>query len=95
MTVADLSNIRIKAVDILWRQLCAALPNESSPDSDYWTTGTDEILSKDQQAIDFLADMFDEMYGEGTVNTGYYDPVEDARNGEVDCYTGYYYCNNA
>lgn len=27
----------------------------------------------------------------GTVNTGYYDPIEDERNNEVDCNTGYYY----
>lgn len=27
------------------------------------------------------------------VNTGYYDPIEDERSGEVDRYTGWWYVN--
>ena len=27
------------------------------------------------------------------INTGYYDPEEDKRNGEEDRYTGWYYVN--
>lgn len=50
-----------------------------------------EILSKDESEVEAIANLFDQLYGEGTCNTGYYDPVEDARNNEVDAYTGLYY----
>ena len=57
----------------------------------------DEILCTTESAVDALADMFETLYkvqGEDVlVNTGYYDPVEDERNGEVDRYTGWRYVN--
>lgn len=61
-----------------------------------WSSG-DEILCKTEEVADALADMFECLYRaqdeEILVNTGYYDPVEDERNLEVDRYTGWWYVN--
>lgn len=61
-----------------------------------WSSG-DEILCKTEEVADALADMFECLYRaqdeEILVNTGYYDPVEDERNREVDRYTGWWYVN--
>lgn len=54
----------------------------------FWSDGT-MILSKSEEAIDALADLFDQLGGES--HTGYYDPIEDEKEGKVDQYTGYYY----
>lgn len=54
-----------------------------------------EILSSEENEVEAIANLFDQLYGEGTCNTGYYDPVEDERNGEVDAYTGLYYVSIA
>jgi hypothetical protein len=54
-----------------------------------------EILSSCESEVEALANLFDQLYGEGTCNTGYYDPAEDERNGEVDAYTGLYYVSIA
>ena len=54
-----------------------------------------EILSSCESEVEALANLFDQLYGEGTCNTGYYDPIEDERNGEVDAYTGLYYVSIA
>lgn len=65
-------------------------------EGDIWSSG-DEILCKTEEVADALADMFECLYRvqgeEILVNTGYYDPVEDERNGEVDRYTGWWYVN--
>ena len=65
-------------------------------DGEIWSAG-DEILCKTESAADALADMFECLYiaqGEKIlINTGYYDPEEDVRNGELDRYTGWWYVN--
>ena len=65
-----------------------ALPDEPSR---IWSKDGDEILCENEQIAEHLADLFDAMYGEPTVNTGYYDPEEDERSGETDDRTGYWY----
>lgn len=59
-----------------------------------WSDG-DEILCRTEDVADALADMIRCMYGSQgesiVVITGYYDPVEDERNGETDKYTGWWY----
>lgn len=61
-----------------------------------WST-CDEILCKTEEVAEALADMFECLYGaqgeEILVNTGYYDPIEDKRNGEEDRFTGWWYVN--
>ena len=90
---------RITEVDKLLKQLASLLPNiyDSYVDDDFKAThfltnadGT-EILSTEESEVEALANLFDQLYGVGTVNTGYYDPEEDKRNNEVDAYTGLYY----
>lgn len=54
-----------------------------------------EILSSEQSEVEALTNFFDQLYGVGVCNTGYYDPAEDERNGEVDAYTGMYYVSIA
>lgn len=65
-------------------------------DGEIWTNG-DEILCKTESAVDAIADMLVTLYktqgDEILVNTGYYDPMEDEKNGEVDRYTGWWYIN--
>lgn len=56
-----------------------------------WSEDSDEILCKDKQTATAIADLIDAIYGESITNTGYYDPVEDERNGDVDSRTGYWY----
>lgn len=65
-----------------------ALPNKESP---IWSLFCDEVLCESEELADAVADLFDAVYGEPTVNTGYYDPEEDERNGETCRDTGWWY----
>ena len=57
----------------------------------YWSIDGEEILCRDEQHAECLADFIDTLYGGRVCNTGYYDMEEDLRNGEVDGRTGFYY----
>lgn len=94
---------RIEKVDKIFRSIADLLPMiyDDCVTDDFKTSnfmvdpnGT-EILSSEQSEVEALANLFDQLYGEGTTNTGYYDPKEDERNGEVDAYTGLYYVSIA
>lgn len=65
-------------------------------EGEVWSIG-DEILCRTKEAADAIADLLECLYGaqdeEITVNTGYYDPEEDKRNGEEDRCTGWWYVN--
>lgn len=65
-------------------------------EGDVWST-VDELLCRTEDAANTLADMLEQLYasqGESVViNTGYYDPDEDRRNGEEDRHTGWWYVN--
>lgn len=65
-------------------------------EGEIWTSG-DEILCKTESAVNAIADMLVTLYkaqgDEILVNTGYYDPIEDEKNGEIDRYTGWWYVN--
>ena len=65
-------------------------------EGDIWTVG-DEILCKTEEVADALADMFECLYraqGEDIlIVTGYYDPVEDEKYGQVDRCTGWWFVN--
>lgn len=54
-----------------------------------------EILAKTEQACNDLADLIESLYMEQDeevlITTGYYDPAEDEKTGEVDSFTGWYY----
>ena len=71
-----------------WKIVIDALPTRPKNGRVFWQNG-DEILSKDEKAINAMADFLDAMGADAC--TGYYDPVEDERNGETNELTGYYY----
>ena len=74
---------------------CEALPDYS--EGNIWCDGGTEILCKTESAAQAVADLLELLYRkdgeEVLINTGYYDPEEDKRNGEEDRYTGWYYVN--
>jgi hypothetical protein len=72
----------------MFDEILKRLPRELVEGKKFWSND-EEILSKDEVAINYVADLLDTI-GYDAV-TGYYDPEEDERNGEVDEYTGYYY----
>jgi len=84
-------------IEELLSEIVDFLPNIYDVDDDFKLTHfvTDsnysEILSSNESDIEVLNKLFTQLYGKYTVNTGYYDPVEDERNNEVDVYTGMYY----
>lgn len=66
---------------------------DTSDDPGFWTNG-DEILCPTETECEILADFLEDVLQEistVTVKTGYYDPYEDARSGEQDDDTGFYY----
>lgn len=71
------------------RKILAILPSEPGGPHDIWQVG-DEILCPKEETADAIADFLEAM-GFEEVNTGYYDPAEDEKSGEVDRLTGYYY----
>ena len=90
---------RIEKVDKLILQITEMLPciYDSEVDDEFKRThfltspdGT-EILSAEESEIETLANLFGQLYGTGTCNTGYYDPDVDKMNNVVDAYTGLYY----
>ena len=55
-----------------------------------FTYDGNEILCPKHYQAEGIADLLEDM-GIENVLTGYYDPEEDKRNGEVDARTGYFY----
>ena len=91
---------RIREVDKMFKRIASMLPKVTDPDKYYLENKEDfffgsddgtEILSTEESEVDAIANLFDQLYEMGTTNTGYYDPEEDERNGEVNEYTGFYY----
>lgn len=74
----------------LYQMLCNQLRVEPNKDTFLWSDG-DMILCLDERVIDALADMLERNGGDGSVVTGYYDPIEDIRDDCVNSYTGYHY----
>lgn len=55
-----------------------------------WSCGT-LLLSPSEKTVNVIADIFEERYPQLCMVTGYYEPEEDERMGEVDECTGFYY----
>ena len=72
------------------------LPNVYKDDID-WTkieiaTNGDEFLFKYESDCEMFANVLDDhVFGCAECHTGYYDPYEDARSGEMDANSGWYY----
>lgn len=79
--------------DWIWDSIMASM-NVAVKNGDYtknhiWHDGS-EILCDTEERAEAIADFF-EALGFGDVHTGYFDPEEDERNGEVDSHTAWYY----
>lgn len=65
-------------------------------EGEIWSSGN-EILCRTESAVNTLVDMLETLYHaqekDVVINTGYYDPEEDKKNGEEDRYTGWWYIN--
>lgn len=85
----DIDNI--DKTDMIVSLIMRMLPDHAE-DGKFWGDG-DEILCETETEANVIADLFDQLYGEGTVNTGYYDPEEDETKDLVDKYTGWHYVN--
>lgn len=72
-----------------WEALTAAM-DEADYHGNHIRYKGNEILCDSEARAEAIGD-FLEALGFNYVRTGYYDPVEDERNGEVDDYTGWYY----
>lgn len=87
-----------KKITNLWNGIIDMLPTQPrsydrSDDPGFWTNG-EEILCPSEAEMnmvyEFLNDIFRE-FGNYTLITGWYDPYEDAINGEQDDCTGFHY----
>ena len=71
---------------------CKSLP--SNAEEEIWSDGS-MILCKDGKSAETIANILELMYKkekiEVVIVTGYYDPIEDKRNDEVDMYSGWHY----
>jgi len=66
---------------------------DTADDPGFWTNGNEILCPSETDCeiiAEFLRDLFRE-YSNIDVHTGYYDPFEDARSGEQDDNTGFYY----
>lgn len=87
----------VKQIDaqekINWFELFLSRMRDYS-DGEVWGIG-DELMCKTEAIADAMCDLLFQLYaaqGEEVVfHTGYYDPAEDARSGEEDRCTGWWY----
>ena len=76
----------------IWTYLLKSLLDNDNKKHGFWTDG-EEILCKTEDQAETIANFLEDL-GFDSLNTGYYDPIEDEREGCVDDYTGYWYINN-
>lgn len=83
----------MSGIDI-FKKMIEELPRSPGLDAVRWTNG-DFVLCSENDDAERLADYLEySSYSIGenlTVMTGYYDPEEDRKSGEVDECTGYWY----
>lgn len=70
----------------IWDLILKMLPDKPNT---YWTNG-DEILCDDEVNTEVISKALTAIIGDNLV-TGWYDPEEDARNQDIDEFTGYNY----
>lgn len=91
----------MKCKNELLNRIMEMLPTEprsydTSDNPGFWTDGSEILCPSDMEAevvADFLRDLLhgpdiDERID---IHTGYYDPYEDAKSGEQDDHTGFWY----
>jgi len=88
--VKDLTSQSPSSPGEAFRRLCEQLPGNPRNPNDLWSDGS-QLLSPNEELINQIADLFEGTYCGLCMVTGYYDPEEDARNGDTDEFTGSYY----
>ena len=85
-----MKDIKVSATVNIYMMLLRALPHSRPEpgDTGIWSN-EDVILCPSAKAANIIADMLDAIGFDAV--TGYYDPDEDAGDGEVDDCTGYWY----
>lgn len=86
-------------LDPAWRviqDVIDRLPNVFKDDFDWMeieiATNGDELLFKYESDCELFANILDKhVFGFNECHTGYYDPYEDAKSGETDANSGWYY----
>lgn len=94
--ISDISHIN--KGDVVLDMIMDMLPStprsyDVSDDPGFWSDGTEILCPSEAEAdmvAEFLRDVLSE-YSAIDVHTGYYDPDEDAKSGEQDDHTGFYY----
>lgn len=76
--------------DKVFCSFAETLPKAPSNNVDVWTDGS-EILCRTESIATAIANGLDAISGSPESVTGYYNPVEDAINGEIDDHTGWWY----
>lgn len=98
MSAENIIESNQKKITNLWNGIINMLPTQprsydTADDPGFWTNG-EEILCPSEATMEmvyeFLNDIFRE-FGNYTLITGWYDPYEDAENGEQDDCTGFNY----
>ena len=90
---------RITMVDNLFHQITKLLPciydDEVDDEFKQMHFLTDpvgnQILSTESSEVETIANLFDDLYGMGTTQMGYYDPDADRLANMTDVFTGLYY----
>lgn len=88
----------INQITAVWDGIISMLAREprsydTADDPGFWTNGNQILCPSETDAsivAEFLKDICSE-YGNFNILTGYYDPFEDAENGEQDECTGFWY----
>jgi len=75
----------------IFQTICENLPHEPQ-EGRIWTPDEEEILCPNKEAAYAICDFLGAMAGEPQIATcGYYDPEYDAKHGQTDSRTGFWY----
>lgn len=78
-----------KSIEDVWEAILNAMSTAENNRHGFHIVGN-ELLCKTEEQAEVIADFFEDL-GFDYVRTGYYDPVEDAKENCVDECTGWYY----
>lgn len=80
----------LESVNLMFDTILDGLPKR--PNEPIWAPQDgDEILCDSHELAISLADLLDSVCGEPVAHVGYYDAVEDQRQGELDERSGWWY----
>ena len=88
----NISDFDMKIMDDnIWNYLLKSLQDNENNKHGFWTDG-EEILCRTEEQAEVVADFLEDLGFDCC--TGYYDLVEDEKEGCADDHTGYWYISN-